>query len=1503
MKRQLYFLAFSFLFVSHQAQLANWTPVVAGTNFPTNVSGQINGIARICQMKFHATNQNKYYCVTAQGGLFLSNNQASSWTVAPGTETLNSSCASMCIDYTNDQNIYLGTGDPNYYSNGQGIYKSTNGGLSFSPMSLTNCLVIEILQNPTNPSEFVAATNKGIYKSSNSGINWTATTATTLPFCDLKTNAAANSQTLYACTTETLSKFMRSTDFGSTWTQITSGIVNSNTFITSGARIAVTPANTNVVYFEIISDGGIVHKSNDGGLNFLVKKSGGTPYLTFYNNSNTSSGQGNYNNTIAVDNSDPAKVWLQSHNTWFSADSGATWTMLTFWANKVHTDMHQIQKAPFDNSKLYSCNDGGVWLSTDGGNNWSTKSDGLYAYEIGDETGVSSLINKDFVSIGTQDNGKLYADATGWYTIGGGDDYAKRQCDYNGHIYFDGLNRQVNHTGPSGPYGLPTANWNAFGFNRTNANLGFMGFNDVYRTTNLNAANPTWTVIASLNQPIKAVHSCVADPNRLYVLLNSGGMYISSNALSPSPSFFYVALPSSASNLGSIATMANNADIVYVSANNIVYRSANGGVNWTNVTFNLPNVNHRRIIAETYGGTQELVFVATNNAVYYKKVGQVVWTNYGTNLPSRKSPTGFSMFDNGTNQSRIRYASYGRAIWESSFDNLRAFSAEIIFKDTTITCSSPSIQVSDGSVGTNNSPITYTWNFPGGSPLTAFTSSANVSYSATGVYTISLTIKDALNAISTRTVAKFIQVINCSPDTVPGKAIFVNGNGNYATTPPLPLGNTNSVTISAWIKIDVAQSSFAGIIFSGNGTATGLNFMNGNQIGYHYNGLASTYNFSGGPIIPMNVWVHVALATSANSSTIFVNGWPYINNVPNTPINFTSGFNLGNDRNNVARTMIGQIDEVCFYNRTLSQNEIREVMHLTRNHGPIDNSLKTYYQFNEVGTSIYDRAGSANALLNGSSTHLLSTSPVGSGSSFRATITTPGVTNFTNEGVSLTFPGGPLPNGEICVTRLNIQPDSVPVGRSFTNSAKKYWIINNYSSLFFNPINNVTLTGYGSISATQTLAPRKFKLYSRATGDFLASSWNRIDSAYAATTGTNGVLSYNGSGIFGFNNQFTISRDSCLASVTPTITFINNPVCSGSSATLTANGALNDASNWKWYGGSCGGTLLGTGNFLVISPAVATTYYVRGEGGCALTGSCSALTVSINTAPSAPGNIIGSIKTCEGSNNIYSVSPIGGASAYTWLLPNGWTGSSSNNTISTTANLTSGTVSVAATNSCGTSPFSSLNVAVNLSITASQFVTICYGKSLTVGAHAYSTTGTYTDMLVRGNGCDSLLTTHLIVEPVIDVTTNNSGYALSSNAIGATYQWLDCNASPAIIVGATSQTYTPNANGSYAVIVTLNNCSDTSACESFVTTDIDKQRSKDQIRIYPNPLTNKIFVETSLDHATIAFLNTLGQEILNLKITGSHKEAIDLSAFANGIYFLKISNEEKYFMEKIIKQE
>ena len=756
------------------AQLANWTQT-SGTKFPTNNVGQINGMTRISQLKHHPTDSLKMYAITAEGGFFTTTDKGENWTVKSGTENLIGSCASICISYTNEQNILLGTGDANYYSNGQGVLKSTNGGTSFSATSLTNCLVVHIIQNPLNSSQYIAATNKGIYKSTNSGSNWTPKTATSLKFVDMRLNPGTGSQTLYACTNDNNPRLLKSLDFGENWTELTPGFNYATTYTTGGARIGLTPADTSVVYFEIIGGGGIVYKSNNGGASFNIKKAEGLPFITFYDPNGPSDGltsQGNYNNCIWVDKINPSKIWLQSHNTWVSIDDGVTWTQLTLWASKVHTDMHQIEQAPFNNNLLISCNDGGIWFSLDDGNNWTPKTNGIAAFEIATNAGISAMTDKDFVSIGTQDNARLYGTASGWFTISGGDDYAKRVADFNGFIYYDGNKRQSNLNGSSTTYNLPTANWKAFAFNRTNVNLGFMGVNDVYRAINLTDAMPTWTKISTFNTEISSMHSCIANANILYVLLTNGDIYVSINALSNVPIFTPYTIAGSASTTGSIVAMANNANIVYVQENNEIYRSSDGGQNWNNITYNLPNVNHRRIVAEQYGGNTELVFVGTNNAVYYKKAGQTSWTNYSSNLPSRRSPTEISLFDNGTNQSKLRYATYGRSMWETRFGNLRELKSSFDAAQTYYCTTGQDVQFRDQSTGSITS---WSWSFPGGSPSTSTSQNPSVTYAAAGIYSATLTVSDGTNS-SSFTIPNYILILSTSPKTNTGCTLSNNSN-------------------------------------------------------------------------------------------------------------------------------------------------------------------------------------------------------------------------------------------------------------------------------------------------------------------------------------------------------------------------------------------------------------------------------------------------------------------------------------------------------------------------------------------------------------------------------------------------------------------------------------------------------------------------------------------------------------------------------------------------------
>ncbi len=82
----------------------------------------------------------------------------------------------------------------------------------------------------------------------------------------------------------------------------------------------------------------------------------------------------------------------------------------------------------------------------------------------------------------------------------------------------------------------------------------------------------------------------------------------------------------------------------------------------------------------------------------------------------------------------------------------------------------------------------------------------------------------------------------------------------------------------------------------------------------------------------------------------------------------------------------------------------------------------------------------------------------------------------------------------------------------------------------------------------------------------------------------------------------------------PTLAYSPEIICEGETATLSITGALNDATEWHIYTGSCGGTEVGTtagGSIAVTPEAPSTTYFVRGEGGCVTPGSCGSIIVTL----------------------------------------------------------------------------------------------------------------------------------------------------------------------------------------------------------------------------------------------------------------------------------------------------
>lgn len=154
-----------------------------------------------------------------------------------------------------------------------------------------------------------------------------------------------------------------------------------------------------------------------------------------------------------------------------------------------------------------------------------------------------------------------------------------------------------------------------------------------------------------------------------------------------------------------------------------------------------------------------------------------------------------------------------------------------------------------------------------------------------------------------------------------------DGVNDYVSLPnPLNLNGVN-MTITCWMKRNGSQVGSAGVVFSRAGTTlSGLDFTSGNQLGYHWNGAASTYNWLSGVVPPDNQWAFIALTVSSNRADLYMkagaSNWVSAANITNhTADAFDGELRLGHD-NTGNRYYKGWLDDVQIYNRTLSFSDI-----------------------------------------------------------------------------------------------------------------------------------------------------------------------------------------------------------------------------------------------------------------------------------------------------------------------------------------------------------------------------------------------------------------------------------------------------------------------------------------------------------------------------------------------------------------------------------------------------
>lgn len=157
-----------------------------------------------------------------------------------------------------------------------------------------------------------------------------------------------------------------------------------------------------------------------------------------------------------------------------------------------------------------------------------------------------------------------------------------------------------------------------------------------------------------------------------------------------------------------------------------------------------------------------------------------------------------------------------------------------------------------------------------------------------------------------------------------------------------------------------------------------------------------------------------------------------------------------------------------------------------------------------------------------------------------------------------------------------------------------------------------------------------------------------------------------------------------------------------------------------------------------------------------------------------------------------------------------------------------------------------------------------------------------------------------VFSPAIEKTVTLTGSTLTATATNAAYQWVDCSTNT-LISDATDQSYSITKSGSYSVIITDDNCIDTSSCvDAFVQNTLNPLDKS--LHMNPNPTEGQLNITSENIHLNIiTVIDRHGKEVYSLN-PESMNAVIDLQPYPSGLYFVKVKSGTYEKTYKISKQ-
>ena len=724
----------------NSAPLSNnvWTQI-GPDNVPLVSSGSKRGIGRVNTIAFHPTDPLKIYVGAPAGGFWKSDNGGQTWSTT--TDFLsNLGVSDIALNPNNPNEIFIITGDRDAgdtYS--YGLMKSIDGGNTFNTTGLSFNITSyykgnRVLIDPTNTNVIIVSTSNGIYRSADGGVTF-ANTFSSANMTDIEFHTT-NTNIVYGASKGNTSIY-KSTDNGISWSQSGSGLPSTSSVVR--ACVAVTPDNPSAVYalFGDNNNGyyGVYKSMNEGQT--WSQQSNSPNLLGWSTTGSDSDGQAWYDLAFACDPNDEETLFVGGVNTWKSTDGGQNWSLNTHWtgsggADYKHADVHMLKYNPL-NDYIYSGNDGGLYVSTNNGGNWTDISDGLQITQFY-SLGVSQTV-QDMVITGSQDNGTFLKDGTNWDAVIGGDgmeciiDYTNSNIMY-GELYYGSIRKSTNGGNSFSTISSGNGAWETpYILDRNDPNTIYVGYDELEKSSD---GGNNWTTITN-NQTNggKIDEIAVSKSNPSVIYFSDGPNLYNTSDGGSTWSNISSGLPYKT--IKYIAIHPNDPDKVWVvfsgyTSGEKVYKTLDGGSNWQNYSGTLPNIPINTIVLDENSGTETL-YIGTDLGVFIRDNTATDWSNFNNaSLPN----VIVSELEIQYQSNKLIAATYGRGLWSIDLQITSPPSANFFASDS-VFCNIPTtVDFTNTSFYSNS----YYWDFGDGNTSTS--TNPSHTYTSFGTYTVSL---------------------------------------------------------------------------------------------------------------------------------------------------------------------------------------------------------------------------------------------------------------------------------------------------------------------------------------------------------------------------------------------------------------------------------------------------------------------------------------------------------------------------------------------------------------------------------------------------------------------------------------------------------------------------------------------------------------------------------------------------------------------------------------------